>query len=74
MQFDELCALVGALRDRVAELEAKESARAEEIANRPQIVLSERWWIDARGSKDIQDAVAAGVRAGYTVADRNRLS
>ncbi|MGO4127802.1 hypothetical protein AB4Z01_25635 [Inquilinus sp. YAF38] len=32
MQFDELCALVGALRDRVAELEAKEQARAEREA------------------------------------------
>lgn len=32
MQFDELCALVGALRDRVAELEAKEAARAERDA------------------------------------------
>lgn len=29
MQFDELCALVGALRDRVADLEAKEAARLE---------------------------------------------
>lgn len=32
MQFDELCALVGALRSRVAELEAKEQARAEREA------------------------------------------
>lgn len=32
MQFDELCALVGALRSRVAELEAKEAARAEREA------------------------------------------
>jgi hypothetical protein len=32
MQFDELCALVGALRDRVAELEAREHARAEREA------------------------------------------
>lgn len=74
MQFDELCALVGALRDRVADLEAKEAARAKDLATKSQIVLGERWRIDARGSKEIQDAVAAGVRAGYAVADRNRLA
>lgn len=61
MQFDELCALVGALRGRVAELEAKEAAREEERRNRPQIVLSERWLVDARGSEEIQDLVAKGV-------------
>lgn len=37
MQFDELCALVGALRDRVADLETKEAARAERDARTIEI-------------------------------------
>lgn len=52
MQFDELCALVGALRDRVAELEAK--AAAEGCAM--QINLS-----GADGSPDIAAIVEKAV-------------
>jgi len=56
MQFDELCALVGALRDRVAELEAEIAALKARPA-RAQIIDSGlpggRWRIDAVSSKRI---------------------
>ncbi len=74
MQFDELCALVGALRDRVADLEAEVAALKARNAT-TQIVTTgvERWRVDAVSSKRICDAAAQGVRAGITVAVRNRL-
>jgi hypothetical protein len=62
MQFDELCALVGALRDRVAELEAKEEARAGREAK--TVVINSGLAGNQRslGGRPI------------SVADRNRLS
>lgn len=62
MQFDELCALVGALRDRVAELEAREAARAGREAK--TTVINGGPPGNQRGS---------GGRP-ISVADRNRLS
>ena len=59
MQFDELCALVGALRHRVAELEAKEEARAEREAK--TVVSNSGLPGNPRGRP-------------ISVADRNRLS
>lgn len=77
MQFDELCALVGALRDRVAELEAEVAGlKARPSITAREIVVSsgpERWRVDAVSSKRISDAAAQGVQAGFT-AYRNRLS
>ncbi|TSD85630.1 hypothetical protein FFK22_026665 [Mycobacterium sp. KBS0706] len=63
MQFDELCALVGALRDRVAELEAKEEARAEREAKSVAI----------NGGLSGNPRSPGGSRP-ISVADRNRLS
>jgi hypothetical protein len=62
MQFDELCALVGALRDRVAELEAKEQARAEREAKTVAIDSGLPGNPHRSGGRPIG------------VADRNRLS
>jgi hypothetical protein len=66
MQFDELCALVGALQDRVAELEAKVAKIEGRNGIRPQVVVSggERWRVDAVSTKQIQRAVADGVARG----------
>ena len=76
MDFSELCALVGALRDRVAELEAKE---AERFKGREQIVSSgmERWrtldgkpisfnssMAGAEGNEEIRAIAKAAVEAG----------
>lgn len=72
MQFDELCALVGALRDRVAELEAKEEARAEREGPVDPVEIR----LDLTGlggNAEIQALVGKGVQAGIT-AFRNRLS
>lgn len=63
MQFDELCAVVGALRDRVAELEAKEEARAEREAKSV-----------ATGSGLPGNQRYLGGGRPISVADRNRLS
>jgi len=62
MQFDELCALVGALRDRVAELEAREQARAEREARTVAIDSGLPGNRRSLGGRPI------------SVADRNRLS
>src|SRR5687768_7502088 len=71
MQFDELCAIVGALRDRVAELEAKEAARAErEVVEPVDIRLN---LTGADGSAEIRAIAERVVQAGLT-AFRNRLS
>jgi hypothetical protein len=62
MQFDELCALVGALRSRVAELEAKEQARTEREATAVAIDGGLPGNLRKPGGRPIG------------VADRNRLS
>jgi hypothetical protein len=72
MQFDELCALVGALRDRVAELEAREAARAERDAKSIRLDGTsslERWThrmtiSGAAGDRSIAEIAAAAVRRG----------
>jgi len=63
MQFDELCALVGALRTRVAELEAKEEARAEREAKT----------VATGSGLPVNPRSPSGGRP-ISVADRNRLS
>ncbi len=63
MQFDEVCALVGALRDRVAELEAKEAARAESEAPTDPVEIR----LDLTGmggNAEIQSLVEKGLRVG----------
>lgn len=70
MQFDQLCALVGALRDRVADLEAKEAARSEREAAIPvdfHVDLT-----GTTGNAEIQAMVAKGVQAGVA-SSRNRF-
>ena len=62
MQFDELCAVVGALRHHVAELEAKEEARAEREAKTAVINAGLPGNPRSPGGRPI------------SVADRNRLS
>ena len=57
MDFSELCALVGALRDRVADLEAKEAERSEPI----DIAIS---MDGCEGNREIQAMVEAGVMRG----------